>query len=65
MKDFFSTLFNYRVKNSDQGWDEAIMTLARTGKFSITSSPTKFEKLIIELCKRIDELEKEYVKKDI
>ena len=45
------------VKNSDQGWDEAIMTLARTGKFSITSSPTKFEKLIIELCKRMDSLE--------
>ena len=59
LRDYFSTLFGYRMKNGEDGWEEAIQSLARSGKFSITSSPTKFEKLIIDLCKRVEKLENE------
>jgi len=59
LRDYFSDLFGYRMKNGEGGWEEATQALSRSGKYSITSSPTKFEKLIIDLCKRVEKIENE------
>ena len=57
IKEYISNLFNYRIKDSDSGWDEAANILEKNGTWSITGSPRKFQSIIIELCKRIEKLE--------
>jgi hypothetical protein len=59
LKEYISSIFDYRIKDGDGGWDEAVQMLAKTGLWSISGSPRKFEKIILELCKRIERLEHE------
>lgn len=57
IKEWVSQLFNYRIPHGDKGWDEAAFTLGKTGQWSITGSPTKFQDMILELLKRVEKLE--------
>ena len=57
LKEFVSLLIGFRIKESDTGWDEAYQQFSNTGQFTLTSSPKKYEKIILELCKRVDNLE--------
>jgi hypothetical protein len=57
IRQFVSNLFQFRIKEGEQGWEEASQLLGKTGQWSLTGSPKKFEEIIIELCKRIERLE--------
>lgn len=59
LKDRISDIFGYRIKNGESGWDEMAEALSKNGTFSITGSPKKFEKILIELLKRVEKLENE------
>lgn len=59
LKDKVSEIFSYRIKNGESGWDEMAESLSKNGTFSITGSPKKFEKILIELLKRVEKLENE------
>lgn len=57
LREAASQIFNYRIKEGDLGWDEMVQELSKMGTFSLSASPKKFEKLILELCKRVEKLE--------
>lgn len=61
LKQFASDIFGYRIKEGETGWDEAAQMLSKTGTWSITASPRKFEKLVLEMCKRIEALEEKTI----
>lgn len=61
LKDFVSNLFEYRVKNGEEGWDEFSENLSKNGTWSISGSPKKFQTLILELIKRVEKLEHETI----
>lgn len=57
LKEAISNIFDFRIKDGDAGWDEAAQLLSKTGQWSLSGSPRKFEKIILELCKRVERLE--------
>ena len=57
IRDFVSDLFHYRTPHGDTGWDEMASVLGRTGQWSITGSPKKFQDMILDLMKRVERLE--------
>lgn len=57
LKQAISQLFDYRIKESDAGWDEAARVLGNQGQWSLSASPKKFENIIMELIKRVEKLE--------
>ena len=57
LKEVISQLFDYRIKEGDGGWDEAERILGKSGLWSISASPRKFEKIVMELIKRVEKLE--------
>ena len=63
LRDFVSTLFDYRIKHTETAWEEASQALARSGLWSLSGSPSKFEKIIVELCKRVEKLEDIYAER--
>jgi hypothetical protein len=63
IKEFVSQLFDYRIKNGQEGWDEFTKALSRNGTWSIAGSPAKFQAMILEMLKRIEILEEEHAKR--
>lgn len=61
LKQFVSETLGYRIKEGDAGWDEMAQQLSNMGQWSLTASPKKFEKIFLELCKRVEKLEHETV----
>jgi hypothetical protein len=59
LKQFMSEVFDYRIKDGDSGYDEMAQQLSNMGQWSITASPKKFEKVLLELCKRVSRLEED------
>lgn len=59
LKQYVSHLFNYRIKDGVGGWDDFTTNMEKSGAWSMTGSPRKFQAIIVELLKRVEELEKE------
>ncbi|MEK7106548.1 MAG: hypothetical protein AAB895_04320 [Patescibacteria group bacterium] len=57
LRDVVSNLFQYKIKHGYQGWDEMANSLSKSGVWSITGSPRKFQDIIVELLKRVERLE--------
>jgi hypothetical protein len=57
LRDFVSNLFHYRMTTGETKWDMFSHDLEKSGLWSITASPRKFQDIILELCKRIEKLE--------
>jgi hypothetical protein len=57
LRDFVSNLFHYRMKTVDTKWEDFAHDLEKSGLWSLSGSPHKFEAIIIELCKRVEKLE--------
>ena len=57
LRDFVSGLFHYRMTTSESKWDMFAHDLEKSGLWSITASPRKFQDIILELCKRVEKLE--------
>lgn len=54
LKDFVSELFGFRIHNGPTAWDDAYNILSKNGTWA---SAKKQELLIIDLIKRIENLE--------
>ena len=65
LKDYISNLFNFRVKNGPEGWDDLANQLGPSGVWSISGSPRKFQDIILEILKRVEALENERDNKTI
>lgn len=59
IRQYVSQLFGYRIKDGIGGWDDFTTNLEKTGTWSLTGSPRKFQSMIIEIMKRIERLEYE------
>ena len=57
LRDYVSNLFHYRMTTSESKWDMFAHDLEKSGLWSITASPRKFQDIILELCKRVEKLE--------
>ena len=57
LRDYVSNLFHYRMTTSESKWDMFAHDLEKSGLWSITASPRKFQEIVLELCKRVEKLE--------
>jgi len=59
LRDYISELFHYRMTTGENRWEMFANDLRKSGQWSITASPSKFESIIVDLCKRVEKLEQE------